>query len=412
MSSGSDIQNELTKVVNQAAKKLDLKKYSLNLDLNVLKGDGFLGEFYKASITDDETKKKYDLAIKKAPTEKIRREENCIDAVYKNEIFFYSKICPVFKKFEEDHQVLKHFNSIPEYIISDGQLGKEIIVLKDITKEGFQLRAKDLLLDDDHTRLIFKTYGHFHAISFCLKQQKPEEFSRLTKPLFNIWKEFCEKSSFVNILKSHAQTAYEVLDPSKHSDIMEKLKKYVEKPKEVFYEILDYDGKYFGILHGDCWSNNMMFKYQNTLNQSKLEDMNLLDFQLVIAGTPVYDLSYFFYTGGSKELFDKLEDYLNIYYESFSISSKNLGNDPNELFPREELTRDWKRYSKFGMMLSLLVTKLKLLSKEDVIDLIDADDEKTKTDNGEQFVNLKYNKTLYKKRIEEILIHFHERDTL
>jgi ribosomal protein S8 len=83
MSSGSDIQNQLTKVVNQAAKKLDLKKYSLNLDLNVLKGDGFLGEFYKASITDDETKKKYDLAIKKAPTEKIRREENCIDAVYR-----------------------------------------------------------------------------------------------------------------------------------------------------------------------------------------------------------------------------------------------------------------------------------------------------------------------------------------
>jgi hypothetical protein len=49
MSSGSDIQNQLTKVVNEAAKKLDLKKYSLNLDLNVLKGDGFLGEFYKAN---------------------------------------------------------------------------------------------------------------------------------------------------------------------------------------------------------------------------------------------------------------------------------------------------------------------------------------------------------------------------
>jgi hypothetical protein len=70
MTSASDVQNQLTEVLNDAANKLNLKKFSLNLNLNALKGDGFLGDFYKVSIIDDETKKKYDLAVKKAPTEK------------------------------------------------------------------------------------------------------------------------------------------------------------------------------------------------------------------------------------------------------------------------------------------------------------------------------------------------------
>jgi hypothetical protein len=331
MSSASDIQTQLTEVLNSAAKKLNLKKFSLKLNLNALKGDGFLGDFYKVSIIDDEAKKKYDLAVKKAPTEKIRREESRIDLAYENEIFFYSEICPAFRKFEEEHRISKPFDFVPEYFVSDSQLGKEMIVLEDITKEGFVLRDKNLLFDDDHAKLIFKTYGHFHAISFCLKEQKPEEFSKLTKSFKNIWNEIFEKGIFVNIIKSHVEIAYEALDPGEHVEIMVKVKKYIENCKEILRECISYNGKYFGILHGDCWSNNMMFKYQDPQNYSKLEGLKILDFQLPMVGTPVCDLSYFFYSGGSKELFDKLENYLNIYHESFSKAAKNLGSDPEKL---------------------------------------------------------------------------------
>jgi hypothetical protein len=123
-----------------------------------------------------------------------------------------------------------------------------------------------------------------------------------------------------------------------------------------------------------------------------------------MVGTPVFDLSYFFYTGGSKELFDKLEDYLNIYHESFSEAAKDLGGDPNKLFPREALTHDWKTYSRFGMLLSIILIKIKLISKEDAIDIINTANEKTEADNGaeQQFMNMKYNETLYKKRVQDL----------
>jgi thiamine kinase-like enzyme len=143
-----------------------------------------------------------------------------------------------------------------------------------------------------------------------------------------------------------------------------------------------------------------------------VEEINLLDFQLCMIGNPVCDLSYFFYAGGSKELFDKLDDYLNIYHESFSKAAKNLGSDSEKIFPREALTRDWKIHSRFGLLLSLLVTKMKLVSKEDAVGMINTANEKTERDNGDQFMNVKYNVILYKKRVQDILTHFHETDIL
>jgi hypothetical protein len=121
MTSASVLRNQFTANLNDAVKKLDLRKFSLNLNLNILKGDGFQGEFYKVSITDDESTRTYDFVVKKALTEKIRREVSGIDCLYKNEIFFYSEICPAFKKFEAEHHISKSFGSIPAYIISGKQ---------------------------------------------------------------------------------------------------------------------------------------------------------------------------------------------------------------------------------------------------------------------------------------------------
>jgi thiamine kinase-like enzyme len=392
MTSRSDLERQLTNVSNDSARALNLRTFSTNMNLNATKSDGFLGEFYKVSITDSETHTTHDLVVKRAPTENTRRQLNNAEWAYKNEIHFYTQIYPAFKKFEEGHRVQKRFNSLPEFITCDKEVGREMIVLRDLTKMGFEMRRRDLLLDDEHARLIFKTYGHFHANSFCLREQVPEEFDRLAKPLYHIWKNFANNDGFINLLTKLAENAYEGLDSARDAVVLEKLKKYIESTKEIFQEALAYDGKYLAILHGDCWSNNMMFKYQEQKSHSPLVGMNLLDFQLVATGTPVYDLSYFFYTGGSKELFDKLNDYLNIYYDSFSNSVRSLGNDPNEIFPREILNQEWKRFSRFGMMLSMLLTKTKLISTVGT--------------------NTQSTKSILQKRLCDIVIHMHEIDAL
>ena len=142
--------------------------------------------------------------------------------------------------------------------------------------------------------------------------------------------------------------------------------------------------------------------------------MKLLDFQLVVASTPVHDLSYFFYTSGCKKLFDKLEEYLDIYHESFSKFASEVGCDPNELLPRQMLSEDWKKYSHFGMMLSTMLTKVKLISKEDSIKMIEAADSQKEGDkvNENDFDEFNFDRALFKQRVRDIVIHMHEIDAL
>ncbi|XP_015837331.2 uncharacterized protein LOC655292 [Tribolium castaneum] len=415
MCASSNFEKQLLSVLDDAAKKLNLTNYSVNLNLTANKGDGFLGEFYKVSITDNETNLTHHLVIKRAPTEAVRRTQDEIEEIYRNEIFFYTEVYPAFKQFEKEQHMCEAFDSIPEFVTCCKEPGRELLVFKDITKAGFELREKNLLLDDQHTRYIFKTYGHFHAISFCMKEQDCEKFETLTKSLKNIWLLFAKRKAFRETLAKISEKVCESLDPIKDSKIVEKYQNYKNNCTEIFEKSGHYEGKYSGIIHGDCWSNNMMFKYQEPA-KSKLVDMNLLDFQLFTTGTPVYDLSYFFYTGGSKKLFDKLEDYLDIYHASFCKTAINLGCDPRKLLPRKVLSEEWRKYAKYGMILAFVLTKIKLTSKEDHIAMVENADKQKSVDEdvdaGETFMQVKYDEELFKERVRDILLHMYEIDAL
>ena len=71
-------------------------------------------------------------------------------------------------------------------------------------------------------------------------------------------------------------------------------------------------------------------------------DIKLIDFQLCQDNSPIHDLSYFFYSGASKKDFDDLDNYLKIYYHSFSDFAKELGTNLDELFSFETLKQEWK----------------------------------------------------------------------
>ncbi|KAJ3649624.1 hypothetical protein Zmor_021355 [Zophobas morio] len=136
----------------------------------------------------------------------------------------------------------------------------------------------------------------------------------------------------------------------------------------------------------------MMFKYKNT---KKVIDMRF----------PVKDLSYCLYSGASKKELDSYNEYLKVYYESCSSFLRNLGSDPLKLFPFEILKEHWKKYSKFGMIISLPILKMQETKKEDIIDFSgEVDENKIKN----MVSQAKFNEEGFKKRIKEVLQHMTE----
>lgn len=130
--------------------------------------------------------------------------------------------------------------------------------------------------------------------------------------------------------------------------------------------------------------------------------MKLIDFQIINESSPVYDLSYFFYVGATKEQFDKFDHYLKIYHDSLSKNLRELGSNPEKLYPLEQLRKDWAKHSAYGLIFSLLVTKVKLIDHNEIQDMVKDD---AREDVFDGMLNAKVNKDVYNERIRNILLH-------
>lgn len=97
--------------------------------------------------------------------------------------------------------------------------------------------------------------------------------------------------------------------------------------------------------------------------------MKLVDFQLITNGSPVYDLSYCFYSSGNADSFVNLEKYLQIYHDSLCRTLRVFDLDAGQHYPFSTLKEEWGKYCKFGFAMTLFVSRLKLADEESVPDL-------------------------------------------
>lgn len=257
--------NEIKEIVTKAGAALQLQNPVVSVDSSASSiGEGIMGDIYRASLQVSKNKP-IKLVVKQAPKGDVHRNQALTIPAYQNEIYFYSKVCPALTQLESKHKIAETGVSIPEYVVSESIFGKEMIVLKDLTDEGFELRDKNEELDEEHLKLIFATYGRFHATSFCFKEENPAEFQKFKEAFRSLWEINLSNSTFVTSFRQDMKGAVEDSINSKiYQHIITKLMPYYSDDaglKQIMLESVKYEGKYGCLLHGDCWSNNMMFKY-------------------------------------------------------------------------------------------------------------------------------------------------------
>lgn len=98
--------------------------------------------------------------------------------------------------------------------------------------------------------------------------------------------------------------------------------------------------------------------------------MVLLDFQLSRVGSIAADLSYFLYTCTDGVLREKYYDELIMhYYQVFSDFLRELGSEPDKLFPYEIFLEHLKKFSAYGVIMSILVLHLMLSDSDEIPDM-------------------------------------------
>lgn len=181
-----------------------------------------------------------------------------MEVLYFNEIHFYTTIWKALQQFQDGFSGLQ-FNKIAKLYSACSIPGKETLVMENLKYSDYRLFPRDGTFDDVHVKLLMKSYGQFHGTSAAYREHHPEEYKKLTFVLRDTMKCITLGNEHVcQYMRAAMKRLQSIVDDEK---IKEKLNVYAEKAAEIAVNSVKYEGKNPVVSHGDCWSNNLMFKF-------------------------------------------------------------------------------------------------------------------------------------------------------
>ncbi|XP_055296577.1 uncharacterized protein LOC129565586 [Sitodiplosis mosellana] len=375
----SDLTEIPTEVVRTALcetieTKLKSKNYKITITSASKAGESnFIGIVHRVTFNKEGEDKLEKLILKVAPLHLARRTQFNSRPLFLQEISTYNEILPFFRQFEMSKGVAIEENGFVEYpkcYRTIDEEPNECLFLEDLSVRGFAIIDRYTQeVTTDHVYLFMKALGKLHAISFALKDQQPEKFKELASSLKEMFLRANEE--FIGeFFDKQAESIFKVLENAEDAHLLAKMKKVFENgAMNVALECLDLDGTDPGsvISHGDSWQNNLMFRYDKN---GKPIEISLLDWQISRYSSPIIDIVYFMFCCTTKELRDDhYDDFLKVYHESLSAHIRRLGSDPEKLFPFAVMLEHFRKYAKFGLVLSTVLLPMITTDRGNGLDL-------------------------------------------
>ncbi|KAL3273769.1 hypothetical protein HHI36_015196 [Cryptolaemus montrouzieri] len=401
--SSTEVINDLEEMVQQMTKQSGIDKYTIDIEGKTDCADGYLGDILFFSVTEMGDKRSY-FVLKTCKRNKIFREVLCAEAVYARELCLYSNIFPTLESFLKEKFMDGFLDFVPKARFTYNIPYRESIILENLKHQDFRLCQRSSTLNLEHIKLVFETYGKWHGLTMAYRDQCPEKFATLTKNWVDtkvlLWKKFGIYDDF----KREFLVTIEMFKDCGRNDLVNIYRK-LEPHIDSLLSNTGKDDDILCIIHGDCWVNNYMFRYEQ-LENAKPCEVRFLDFQMALVDSPVLDLSSFFYNVADKNSLNNLDYLLTIYHESLSKTMKNLGSNQEKIFSMSDLKQHWKKYGFYAVLALAVYMKVQLCDPDEAPDFIEL------IENGQSFDGTfafeSRNMERIRERIKERYIHFGE----
>jgi thiamine kinase-like enzyme len=237
-------------------------KFAVSIKAKAAKGEGQLSDVtYVEAKSNTDDPKIYKLAIKSGKTSEAMREMMPLRGICINEINFYREIVPVLVKFQEERKIQHPFNNLAECHDSLILDNMEVLILSNMKEEGYTMHSRMIPLNEEKIKQVVQAYAKFHAVSFALKDQKPEVFAELDKYVKNVLK---------------GTDLEQTLGEKEFFDELQKIAQESNLPQvaaklQALYKLTDAVDPlddYAVIIHGDCENNNYLFKHHVSVSFS------------------------------------------------------------------------------------------------------------------------------------------------
>ncbi|XP_037783235.1 LOW QUALITY PROTEIN: uncharacterized protein LOC119579470 [Penaeus monodon] len=339
------------------------------------KGDNYLSSVkrVKAQVTIEECEEQltYVAKVKMLFSDTFKEFSNMS---FLKEHEFYTKLLP------ELNGVLAEAGlnplRIPKFYHYSKSEEREIIMLEDLTARGFRMADRKKGLDVAHAVLVLQELARIHASSVLLQQKHPDEELRVRHKFLALdWTKNSKipREDISAAISGDLLTAAGIAENSKgYEDVGRWLRELEPRGVDVFDEQLETRPPFAMLGHGDCWTNNFVFRYDD--DGHPIEVM-LLDLQLCRQGSPALDLQTLMYSSVNGALRrTSLPHFLQAYTASFDATVAAGGTSP--LFTVEELTEEYNARTMYGVLMASMYIPLMVIDSEDAPDFTKVDDDK------------------------------------
>jgi len=274
---------------------------------------------------------------------------------------------------------------------------------------GFRMANRHFGLGYDEVSLVMAEHSKIHAISWAYKLKHGKNIIKEKFPNFHMGMPEDDKTMFEGMLTSYCNMAHDALKECLPEDspilkstvgFSEKVKHIMEmmfassharqdlelvlrvKPEKDAETRKADDVQWEVVVHGDCWVNNLLFRYDE--KTKKAIELVLIDLQVMSDNCPTNDLVYLFYTSVSTEFRRKhMNEMLELYYNHFRNYCDQLGVEYLPGYSLEALKRRFHRSKLIGFMMCLMVLPIILKDTTNMEHL----DKSTKTDDLAEMFN-------------------------
>ncbi|KAK5642401.1 hypothetical protein RI129_008568 [Pyrocoelia pectoralis] len=343
-------------------------------------GNNFLGLISEVTICKNKEDNEHDtshLILKTASQDENYRQIFPIREIYQREIFVYNEIFSEFLKIQKEKKLTEGFQSFPKIYLTSSDNLQEALLMENMKKKGFKHINHRVGIDYPHALLVMKELGKFHALSYAMRDQKPE--------IFNRWADNCTECFYSSNIRVPAIKAIIKLTkmimnsfpPNQHEEERKVLENFANDFPTIYKNIFlikEDDRKYAVINYGDVEIRNLLFKYGNPENTEIPTELSMLDWQITCLGSPALDILFFIFLCSEKDLRESY--YMQLiegYYQSLSDFLEKLGSDPKTALPYEVLLQHLEKFAGFGLFAAIWINATNLREGDDVPDYHNSD---------------------------------------
>ncbi|KAM3958718.1 uncharacterized protein ACR2FA_007238 [Aphomia sociella] len=344
---------ELHDVINDVAKLKSITEFRYHVDFISGKGESYVANTFRVVITEVNDEKNIFKCIVKTLVNTERRE--LFHKLHKREVAVYSDIVPVFNKIQKLVNTIDKV-ILPECLLSCAEEKKEVIILEDLIEDGWSPESRLSRfeeLDYMQVNTVLTELAKFHALSFVFEKRIPEEFlnvkSRFEDLLHNDG--FLSQSKLINYFHDSFESSLKLVNDAEAKRMLSEIQPKILNILRMYTR----PGKYNVLCHGDCWINNMLFKYE----ENKPTRVCFLDFQAVRYASPVTDIIYFLCLCTNSTFRSKHFDALKAdYYNTLKSSLTVYDIDVSSVYPREDFENEMEDALQYGLIVAMVELKI------------------------------------------------------